>query len=863
MNKRIIMLILILTIIVIITIPTVSNANTSDKNEENFANVVFFAYFKGDIEGKEYLVNNFDNFKEMYDGSGELSVKGYLNKVSYGKFNLINIFPQYNGKTLVPIELPCTSEGLENTNEDYTIIQSIISAIPNSQELLDYNNDGYIDNFSIILKGGSENASSNSTLVSHKSDYAGNEKWSNKQLGSYNMLNTYTIGTNKAGVITHEFMHSLGYPDLYNYDETYPVYTWDIMGAVNEKMSYPLAYLRMKFSNWLTIDTITSSTTLTLDTQYNVNGNKAYILKSPLNEYELFVVEFRKKAKDLNHIDRLMYDSGIIVYRVNTKVEGLSNNRGETGVYVFRDESANSSPRVSAYMASFSKEQGKTTIGNKDLSITKGALTFSDGSNSGIVISNISSNSGEQMTLDVYIPEQEKYDTWKEINFTDEIGNNTNKKASILSYNNKIYSVSIGNNKIYTKTYDTKWHTVSINEFADTSNITNIDLIEVKGNLYLLESQYEKIAVYQFYDNNWKEITKLSDTNGVSGYKKYNDELYLTNIDKSGKNIEIFKLENDIWKSIKKYNCNNEFVGDPKIEIVNDILYSINRTADGTIKMYQLKDGMFSEIKTTMNSNQYDVISKDNKIYFILGCDYNKNKMRVVIFDGKNFETVNTNVELGFPQVTIAQGDIYILAMDQKASGQTSIYIYDEKDKTLKQVGLNVDNGADFNNISFTSLDNKIYVMLKKITDGAFIVKEKELETKKDNKTLEQYLIEAGYKVEGEYVRGFNLNESIIEIRAKLNNSEINIQHNKDVISTGVKFSYKGEEITGIVCGDIDGDGRINSLDLLKMRQHLIKKIELTGANKKAASIANNAQINSLDLLKLRRHLIKIEIIKQ
>ena len=201
--------------------------------------------------------------------------------------------------------------------------------------------------------------------------------------------------------------------------------------------------------------------------------------------------------------------------------------------------------------------------------------------------------------------------------------------------------------------------------------------------------------------------------------------------------------------------------------------------------------------------------------------------------------------------------------MDQKASGQTSIYMYDEKDKTLKQVGLNVDNGADFNNISFTSLDNKIYVMLKRITDGAFIVKEKELETKKDNKTLEQYLIEAGYKVEGEYVRGFNLNESIIEIRAKLNNSEINIQHNKDVISTGVKFSYKGEEITGIVCGDIDGDGRINSLDLLKMRQHLIKKIELTGANKKAASIANNAQINSLDLLKLRRHLIKIEIIKQ
>lgn len=62
-------------------------------------------------------------------------------------------------------------------------------------------------------------------------------------------------------------------------------------------MSYPLAYLRMKYTNWLTIDTITTSQTLTLNTQDDPNGNQAYILKSPLNEYELFVVEFRKNQK--------------------------------------------------------------------------------------------------------------------------------------------------------------------------------------------------------------------------------------------------------------------------------------------------------------------------------------------------------------------------------------------------------------------------------------------------------------------------------------------------------------------------------------------------------------------------------------
>ena len=139
-----------------------------------------------------------------------------------------------------------------------------------------------IDNFSIILKGGSDEVDSNTTLVSHKSDYGENDKWSNKKLGTYNMLNTYSISNSKAGVIAHEFLHSLGYPDLYTSNGTYPVYIWDIMGAVAQQMSYPLAYLRMKFTNWLTIDTITTSQTLTLSSQDNANGNQAYILKSHL-----------------------------------------------------------------------------------------------------------------------------------------------------------------------------------------------------------------------------------------------------------------------------------------------------------------------------------------------------------------------------------------------------------------------------------------------------------------------------------------------------------------------------------------------------------------------------------------------------
>lgn len=67
------------------------------------------------------------------------------------------------------------------------------------------------------------------------------------------------------------------------------------MGAASRYMPYPLAYLRMYFTNWLDIDTITKSQTVTLDRQDNKDGNQAYIIKSPLNDDEVFVIEFRKK----------------------------------------------------------------------------------------------------------------------------------------------------------------------------------------------------------------------------------------------------------------------------------------------------------------------------------------------------------------------------------------------------------------------------------------------------------------------------------------------------------------------------------------------------------------------------------------
>lgn len=112
-------------------------------------------------------------------------------------------------------------------------------------------------------------------------------------------------------------------------------------------------------------------------------------------------------------------------------------------------------------------------------------------------------------------------------------------------------------------------------------------------------------------------------------------------------------------------------------------------------------------------------------------------------------------------------------------------------------------------------------------------------------------------------------NNIISNLEIVIVNSNNEILSDDAIIGTGNKIQVKEDgkilkEYQIILYGDVNGDGKINSVDLLVLQRHILEIETLDDIYQKSANIRKNAnKPSSVDLLLIQRHILGLQIIKQ
>ena len=466
-------------------------------------NLVLMVNFSED--GDNTFSTNFNKYQEMYTGpesEPNRSLSQYISTISDGQVTVNTYFPQVVNNVFLPVTIQGSASDYPDASVGEQFVQQVITAAQNMSELsfpskLDsMRGDDYIDNLTIIVQVDENNTSG--AFGSRKADWGDNQTllhgW---HVGAYNVLptNMLRLGTNYDqgyALASHEFLHTLGAPDLYRTagEAGDPVGRWwDLMAGPNLTASYPLAYTRSEL-RWMDIETLKESGTYTLWPAEGVSGNRAYILKTSRSDSEFFVVEYRKKPENKQDYDYYIPESGLIVYRVNNAVDYHTNKEGNNYIYVFRKDTTDpAKAQENAFKATVGG-QYRSSLGSSDLNAhyTSDTIFYSDGSNSGIVIDNVVTKEDGSVSFDVEFPVLSADSYWlpkgESINglsspaITGDTTGNSLYLAGIVNENGKnqlkIYSLGAS---------DSSWKVMQA--AADVGRGSQVDILSVAGKVYV------------------------------------------------------------------------------------------------------------------------------------------------------------------------------------------------------------------------------------------------------------------------------------------------------------------------------------------------------------------------------------------
>lgn len=213
--------------------------------------------------------------------------------------------------------------------------------------------------------------------------------------------------------------------------------------------------------------------------------------------------------------------------------------------------------------------------------------------------------------------------------------------------------------------------------------------------------------------------------------------------------------------------------------------------------------------------------------------------------------------------------------------------------KTAKLVANILPENADNKNVIWTSTNNNIVTVTEdgKITGIApgkaeIIVKSanENIQTKCNVtvKEINQDMIlefDKSLRIEADEISNIDINRNTVKDIKELITTNLNIEiykndntllNDEDQIGTDSKLVLKDENgdkiytYTFIIYGDVNGDGLVNSLDVLVLQKHILETKLLVGVFLKSGNISKNGALpSSLDVLKLQKHILEIKFIEQ
>ena len=227
-----------------------------------------------------------------------------------------------------------------------------------------------------------------------------------------------------------------------------------------------------------------------------------------------------------------------------------------------------------------------------------------------------------------------------------------------------------------------------------------------------------------------------------------------------------------------------------------------------------------------------------------------------ITFDSENNDiaTVNQSGKI----TAIKEGTTKITVTSQESQNAQN----DENKQREKNTKNNVIQQSDSNNLIQKSVEVKV---IKKLTE-------------------DELKFDESLTIQGNIISGFNYNNMTAEniknyittiYEIKIENYSGEIIENNQLVGTGSKIKIIRTtqtnnttetiaEYTVVLYGDVNGDGKINSVDLLVLQRHILEIQTIDEIFQKAGNINKNGRKpTSVDLLLIQRHILGLQIINQ